>query len=484
MENSQGDAVLVSDVKYEEEIFIPQQKNNLKNSKGGYFMIDNEQGPNSNKSISSRPKYLKDILLIYFILTFFLMYNILFAIFIPGMFTNYVNFKYPNLSEKEIQSKSSHLKSIADAAPLCMVFFFGPLLGGLSDKYGRKKILLFQIILIAIDVSSAFISFKTNSIIFFYIGHTICGLTGCVGSTILSSISDLTTIEERPKVFSWGGVAMGVGFIGGPLLSALAMKLNVLAPIYFIYFTIAVMLVLLYLLKESIYLGEKGKAIVKTTFNPFKAIARLFKSSLFVALVAGLYVIFAFASDDLLSTMYYYTEVRYNWSPEKNAYYIAYLGVVIVVYSSLIIPFALKYLSERAVISTALFMNGIAHIIFAFASNQYIWIVSGLFGGFPTVILMIIVSIISKSTPPEIQGTILNGVASVGSLTALAGTLFSQNIFAYFISSNAPIYFPGAHFLIDSIPIFLTFLGSILIWKFYPAKQMDKGFQKVQIQEE
>ncbi|KAF2070732.1 hypothetical protein CYY_007947 [Polysphondylium violaceum] len=429
---------------------------------------------NSVKAATSigRPKYFKDIILVFCLWSVMVMSAFIFSLFIPTMYSQYANYKHPNNTPQENQAIATHMKSITDASPLLMVFVFGPLIGVLSDKYGRKKIFMLNLTLLAIDVTCALISYKSENLVLFFIGHTVCGLTGANSAVVLSFISDLTTKEERPRVFAISGIALGTGIVIGPLMGGFAMKISTSAPLYLVYILVIIGFILLFFMKESTLLrSEEDKLKAKSakkTINPFKSIIKLFGSSKYVAFVTCLYIVFSFTVEDVLTTMYYYTALRYGWGPVENSYNIAFLGAMVIIYSVFLLPMAIRRFSDRIVISISFLVSAIIRVVYAFAVNQYIWIACGFIGGMGSVILNLTQAIISKSTPPEIQGSILTGVVSVGSLANLAGALVTQNIYAYFISPKAPIYFPGAHFLIDSVPTFLTFIGSLLIWKFYP----------------
>ncbi|KAF2070734.1 hypothetical protein CYY_007949 [Polysphondylium violaceum] len=462
---------------------------NIRRSKDGYSIIENQD--QQKQESGGRPRHLKNILCSFGLLSTYIMFIFIYSVFIPTMYSIYTSKKFPNNTIAENLAYATHLKSISDATPYVMVFVFGPLVGVLSDKFGRKKTLFISFVCVALDITCALISFKSNNLILFYLGHTIFGIAGCIPATLLSSISDITSLEERSKIFTFLGAPMGMGIIVGPLLGALSMKINILVPIYIVYILVILSFVLIFVMDEPTQLrSEEDKLKAKSakkTINPFKSMKKLFGSSKYVAFVTCLYIVFSFTVEDVVTTMYYYTQLRYGWGPTQNAYNIAFLGVIVILYSVFVLPMAIRRLSDRIVISISFLISALIHVVYAFAVNEYIWIACGFVGGFASVILNLTQAIISKSTPPEIQGSILTGVASVGSLANLAGALVTQNVYAYFISPKAPIYFPGAHFLIDSIPIFLTFLGSMLIWKYYPdptIKKVPPKVSRVNIQEE
>jgi len=305
---------------------------------------------NSSPTNLGRPKHFKQIVLVLCLFSLIIMKAFLFSLFVPTMYSQIIKDKYPNNTVSENKSIASHYKSITDASPFLVVFICGSIVGVLSDRYGRKKIFIGSITLLAIDATCTLISYYSNNLYIFLIAHTICGLQGCTAPTILSYISDITTKEERPKVFAFSGVSIGVAIIVGPLLASLSMQISTPAPLYIVYILVIVGYVIIFFLKESIHLrSEEDKLKAKTTkktLNPFKSIKKLFTSSGYVAFVTCLFIVYSFISEDIMTTMYFYTEIRYGWGPKENSLNIAFMGGVIIIYSTFVLPIILKYLCK------------------------------------------------------------------------------------------------------------------------------------------
>eukprot|EP01132_Coremiostelium_polycephalum_P008436 gene8436-10362_t len=438
-----------------------------------YQPSNNKQDNNNpNSSNNSKKSFLKEILIVSTILGLVTLYILLYNLFIPTVFMRYVELTHPEYSKDEINSKASSYKSLSDALPNLTLFLFGPAIGYLSDKYGRKKILILVAFVSFIDVTSCLITYLTNKLFYFYIGHCICGINGVAFSCVLSYLSDLTPKEERPKVFSKMGIAIGMGVVLGPISGVLLAKTGPLFSLYGAYAFLGIAMILIFFLPESngyvegVWTPRVEK--VKRSINPFKSIIKLFSTSKYIGFVALIFVSFAFTSEDVMTTLFIYTNTRYSWGSTQNGLYIGGIGVVVIIWTGVVTPLLLKRFSDRKIVSFALVVSFCTHIGNAFSVNQWMWIAFGIPGSFSMVIMNLVQSIISKSTPPEFLGSVLVGVASVSALSQFGGALVSQNVFAYFISSKAPFYLPGAHLLLSSIIIFITFLGSLLIWKKYP----------------
>ncbi|EFA75677.1 hypothetical protein PPL_10939 [Heterostelium album PN500] len=430
---------------------------------------------NKKKSRIWNKPFLKDKLCIIIFLSLALVIRVASAkLLIPNIFTNYVRNEHPNFTNDEVTSMASKYKSVSDSLPYITNFLFSPLLGALSDKFGRKWILAFITLTQIIDMVVVGITFWFDLIWPFYISHTIAGVTNGALPITLSYLADLTTKSERSVWFMIVGASVGISVACGPLLEMFLIQLYSYkaAVIGNVSVLLISYLFLLPIVDSIKYIEGKPKDPILDQFgqipkeklgslNPFKSIIRLFTTSKFIGVYALLYFSFTYTSQDTINTAYYYTNIRYGWGALQNSINTSAVGASVFIWSSFILPILLKFISERKIVIGAFLLSAIFHVLFAFAVNQWMWAVSMSLGSFSMVLLNLIQSIISKATPSHIQGAMLTGVSALSSLSSAAGAYASQNIFAYFISANAPIYFPGMHFLINSGIIFITSLVSV-----------------------
>ncbi|EGC31836.1 hypothetical protein DICPUDRAFT_39314 [Dictyostelium purpureum] len=425
---------------------------------------------NKKKSIFQH-KYLKDVLLIYALYSLLTMTRICYGLFIPNVMINYVKAEYPDYTPEQLQSKAAYYKSFLDAIPYIFMFLFGPLAGAISDKYGRKVLLYWAAGIEIVDMISCVITIKTNSLVPFFIGHSVAGTTNVSIAAVYSYLADITEEDMVPTTYAMTGMAMGFGIITGPGVYLIT---SLFPNIFFLtlYMTIGILvfaIIIIIFLKESLNIAKENGKIKphKKTSNPFKLIKRVFSASAYVSLVICIYIVVSFCLQDIMSTYVYSTALRYGWTPKDTSFFMGGNGFFMLVWSILIVPTLLKYYSERKIISLALLIGFIVRAAYAFAYIQYIWIAAASFGAFVPSSISLLTSVISRATPAEVRGSILTGVQSVGSLAGFLGALTAGNIYSFAISKKSPRFFPGAPYMLSSCILFLAFFGSLIIWKKY-----------------
>ncbi|KAM9964392.1 hypothetical protein ACTFIW_004152 [Dictyostelium discoideum] len=420
----------------------------------------------------SQHKHLKQILLLFLIYSLMVMGSFLYGLYIPVVFTNYVKIKYPSLSAEEISSKASYYKSFSDGLPYLSMFLLGPLFGALSDKFGRKPILFAGVALLVIDMISCYITVRTNNLYYFYFFHSIAGVCNSVAGAAHSFISDLSDESHIPILYSLLGASLGCGILFGPSTYVFTSKSSI--PNLTLYISIAIVastLLLIPFLKESLEIAKQEKKIaidIKNTSNPFKLIKNLFtKSGRYLSLVLLLYISISYTSQDLLSTYFYYLELVYGWDDSECGLFFGALGGIIMIWGVFLIPFLLKFYSERKIISLGFSVSIVAHTFFVLSGkSQYIYIIGGVFVAFVPNNISLIQAVISRSTSSELQGTVLTGTVAIGSIASFVGAIVSNDIFMYATSGRAKVYFPQAPYLINGLIVVITFIGSLLIWKY------------------
>ncbi|KAN0035924.1 hypothetical protein ACTA71_005218 [Dictyostelium dimigraforme] len=478
------------------EPFIRQNSpkiGNLKNGDSiiiiGNDIIENENNnydenkPLLNKKVESKPsirenQYLKQVFFLYIIYGVLIMSCYLYALFLPGVFSEFVKKNYPNLSSTEQQSKSSYYKSFSDSLPYFTMFLFGPLFGVLSDKYGRKPILLLSFLMTFLDIASCWVTMKTNNLIYFYVGHTIAGLNNVANAAVFSFIADVSIYESHVSLlYSLAGISVGSGIIFGPLIFIYTSGSTIQDLTLYVAACLVILCFLgLPFLSESLEIAKKNNTfkIPKNSLNPFKHIYTLFSSRGSLFWIILLFVSISYTSQDVANTYYYYTTLVYSWTPKEIGLFLGGLGVVIILWGAVGIPILLNYFSTRKVITTGFFISFCCHILMVFSNHSmYYYIIGCGIGTFVPNNTNLIQSLISIVTPSELQGTIITGLQSIGSLAQFFGALASGDIYMYFISNQSHFFFPQAPYLINTIIIFLTFLCSIIIWNYYKNEQKE-----------
>ena len=358
-------------------------------------------------------------------------------------------------------SKASQYGGWLTFAYAFMQFIFAPVLGNLSDKYGRRPVLLFSLFGFGIDY--LFLSFAP-SITWLFVGRLIAGITGASFTTASAYIADISTTENRAQNFGMIGAAFGLGFIIGPLIGGLLGELGPRVP-----FFVAAGLALTnwlygyFVLPESLD-KEHRRPFEWKRANPVGSLLQLKKYPAVGGLVVSLVLVYL-AAHAVQSNWSFFNIEKFKWTPKMIGISLGVVGLLVgVVQGGLVRIINPKIGNEKSVyIGLALYALGL--LLFAFASQSwmmFVFLIPYCLGGIAGPALQ---SIISGHVPPNEQGELQGALTSMMSATAIIGPLMMTNLFAYFTNANAPVYFPGAPFLLGSV--FMLFSA---IWAYFALR--------------
>ena len=333
-----------------------------------------------------------------------------------------------------------------------MQFFCAPILGNLSDKYGRRPVLLFSLFGFGIDY--LFLSFAPT-ITWLFVGRAIAGITGASFTTASAYIADISTNENRAKNFGMVGAAFGLGFIIGPVTGGFLGQFGPRVPFY-----AAAGLCLLnwlygyFILPESLSKEHRRKFEWKRA-NPVGSLMQLKK----YPAIGGLFISLTFvyiAAHAVQSNWNYFTMYRFNWSPKMVGISLGVVGLLIAIVQGVLIRFINPKLGNEKSVYVGLSLYTVGMLLFAFASQSwmmFVFLIPYCLGGIAGPALQ---AILTTHVPPNEQGELQGSVTSLMSVTSIIGPLVMTNLFYYFTNKNAPVHFPGAPFLLGSILILLS----------------------------
>ena len=338
-----------------------------------------------------------------------------------------------------------YLGSIAATYAL-MNFLFGPLLGALSDRFGRRPVLLASIATLAVDF---LIMGLANSIWLLFVGRALSGISGATYATANAYIADTTTLEERGRAFGMVGAAFGIGFVFGPVIGGLLGDIDPRAPflasaalcgINFIYG--------LFVLPESLP-RESRRNFNIARANPLGAARHFSKLPQIVWFLIAMGTL-AVAHTVYPSTWSVHGEIRYDWTPREIGFSLGLVGVGAAVVQAGLMGMILKRIGTVRTALLGLFTNVIAMAAFAFAGVgwvAYLIIPLGSFAGLANPALQ---SLMSTLTPADAQGELQGAVASLNALAMIFGPLLMNGILFAFTHEGASIHFGGAAFLMGA----------------------------------
>ena len=338
-----------------------------------------------------------------------------------------------------------------------MQFLFSPIIGALSDRYGRRPVLLIS--LFGFGVDYLLMGFAPT-IAWLFVGRLISGITGASFTTATAYIADISTPEKRAQNFGLIGAAFGLGFIIGPVLGGLLGHYGARVP----FFTAAGLALLntaygYFILPESLDKEHRRKFEWKRA-NPVGSLKRLSHYPVILSLVVSLVFIYI-ASHATQSTWTFYTMEKFKWNEQMVGYSLGFVGLMIAIVQGGLIRIVIPKLGQKKSIYVGLTLYVIGFICFAFATKSWMmfaFVVPFSLGGICGPALQ---GVMSGQVPANEQGELQGALTSLISVTSIVGPLLMTNLFSYFTASDAPIYFPGAPFLMGAVLTLFSVLFAV-----------------------
>ncbi len=331
-------------------------------------------------------------------------------------------------------------------------FVFAPLIGNLSDRFGRRPVILSS--LFGFGVDYLFLAFApTYSWLF--AGRIIAGITGASFTTGAAYIADVSTHENRAKNFGMIGAAFGLGFILGPFIGGMLSGLGVRAPFY-----AAAILCLLnwlygyFILPESLS-KENRRPFDWKRANPLGSLRLLQKYPVVGGLAISFFLIYL-AAQSVQGNWNYFTIHRFHWSEKMVGISLATVGLMVALVQAGLIRVVNPRLGNKRSVYLGLFLYSTGLCLFAFATQgwmMFVFLIPYCLGGLAGPALQ---SILAGHIPPNEQGELQGTLTSLMCLTAIIGPPIMNNLFFYFSKDTAPVYFPGAPFLLGAIFMLLS----------------------------
>lgn len=379
----------------------------------------------------------------------------------------------PKLLEELIQSDITEAAKIGGWLAFAYAFtqfLFAPIVGNLSDKYGRRPILLVSLFAFGLDYLLLAIA-PTIALVF--VGRIIAGITGASISTATAYIADVSTPENRAKNFGMIGAAFGVGFIIGPVIGGLLGQYGSRIPFYAAAVLCFVNFLYGYFVLPESLPKEKRRAFDWKTANPAGAILRLKKYPQILGLTMAVFFMYL-ASHAINGNWSFYTMYRFNWDERMVGISLGVIGLIVAIVQGGLIRWINPILGNSKSILIGLTLNCIGLLLFAFAQESwmmFVFLIPYCLGGIAGPALQ---TEITNHIPATEQGQIQGTLASLNSATAIFGPLLMTNAFYYFTHDGAPFKFPGAPFIIAVICMIIAIILSNISLKKYSTSYRKK----------
>ncbi|OFY76602.1 MAG: tetracycline resistance MFS efflux pump [Bacteroidetes bacterium RIFOXYA12_FULL_33_9] len=337
-----------------------------------------------------------------------------------------------------------------------MQFIFAPVLGSLSDKVGRRPVLLLSLFGLGINY---LIHAFAPSIFWLFIARIFAGVCGASVTTATAYIADVSEPHKKAQNFGLIGSAFGLGFIIGPVMGGVLSKWGVSVP-FFVAAGLAFLNVLYgyFVLPESLP-TENRRAFVWKRANPIGSLFHLRKYPVVSGIILAIFMLHI-AGHAIQSSWTFYTMFKFNWNETMVGYSLGLVGLLVAIVQGVLIRYTIPRLGVKKSIFFGMAFWGIGMTLFAFATEgwmMFAFLIPYCLGGIAGPAMQ---GVISNEIPSNEQGELQGAITSLISLTSIIGPLLMTNLFSFFSKENDIIYFPGAPFMLGTILIVLSFLFS------------------------
>lgn len=337
-----------------------------------------------------------------------------------------------------------------------MQFIFSPILGELSDKFGRRPVLLFSLFGLSIDyLVHAF----APTIWWLFVGRLLAGIGGASFTTATAYMADISTKEEKAKNFGLIGAAFGFGFIIGPAIGGIFGDIDVRLPFYIAAaLSFANFLFGYFFVPESLPVENRREPDLKKMLpgmalkdlGTFKGIGFLLLALFFVNI----------ASQAMPAIWSWFTIEMFDWSEAEVGYSLSFVGLVVAIVQGGLVGVVVKKFGQVKVILFGFVFWSTGMLLFAFAVKSwmlYAFMIPYALGGVAGPTLQ---GLLSNTVSETEQGKLQGAITSMISITTIIGPAIATGLFFVFTTDRVGIYFPGISFFAASI---LLICATILV---------------------
>jgi DHA1 family tetracycline resistance protein-like MFS transporter len=338
-----------------------------------------------------------------------------------------------------------------------MQFLFAPILGNLSDRFGRRPVLLAAIAALGVDY--VILGFAPN-LGWLFLGRLIAGIAGASFTPAYAYVADITPPERRAQNFGLVSGAFGVGFIVGPALGGVLGGLGPRAP-----FFAAALLSLAnfaygyFVLAESLP-PERRRPFAWRRANPLGTLLQMRKQPV-VRGVLGALFLWMVGHQVMPATWTFYTTFRFGWSEAMIGWSLALVGLVMATSQVTLLRILIPRVGERRAALMGIAIAGLGYLGYATATASWMmfaWFATWFFGA---IVMPSTNALMSHRIAPDAQGELQGAVASLYSLSSIVGPPLMTQLFGRFSAPDAPIHLPGAAFIAATL---LAMSSLIIYW--------------------
>ncbi|MEP1522658.1 TCR/Tet family MFS transporter [Ascidiaceihabitans sp.] len=335
-----------------------------------------------------------------------------------------------------------------------MQFLFGPVIGGLSDRFGRRPVLLVSLVVMAADY---IVMAVAGSIWLLLVGRIVGGITAATHSTANAYIADISKPEDKAANFGLIGAAFGIGFVLGPIIGGLLAEFGTRAPFYAAAALAALNAAFGYfVLKETVTdkIRRPFRWARANPFGAFKALGQFpgIRKLLFV------YFIYQVAFGVYPAIWSYFGKARFDWDPAMIGLSLALFGIMLAIVQGGLIRPILRIFGERGTVIYGHIFDVMAFTALAFVTSGTLALILTPLASIAGVITPALQGIMSKAVGDDQQGELQGALTSASAVAMILSYSVMSATFAFFTRDGTPVYMPGAPFLLSAVLMVLALI--------------------------
>ncbi|MFK7743835.1 MAG: TCR/Tet family MFS transporter [Roseobacter sp.] len=327
-----------------------------------------------------------------------------------------------------------------------MQFFFGPVIGALSDRFGRRPVLLLSLVILSLDY---LVMAVAGSVWLLLAGRIVGGITAATQSTANAYMADISAPEDRAANFGLIGAAFGMGFVLGPLIGGFLAEFGTRAPFYAAAALAGLNAVFGYFVLKETLAEENRRAFDWRRANPLGSLRHLGKLP---GLGPMLLVFFIY---QVAFTVYpaiwaFFGKERFGWDPSTIGLSLALFGIMLAIVQGGLIRPVMRVLGEKGTVVYGHIFDIFAFLALAFVTSGTVALILVPVAALAAVITPALQGIMSKAVGPDAQGELQGALTSISALAMIFSPMIMTGTFAAFTTPDAPVYLPGAPFVLSA----------------------------------
>lgn len=327
-----------------------------------------------------------------------------------------------------------------------MQFLFSPLIGNLSDRFGRRSVLLVSLFFMMLDY---LVMAVAGSIWLLLAGRIVGGITSATQSTATAYMADISSAKDKARNFGLVSAAFGAGFVLGPLIGGLLSTFGPRAPFYAAAILAGANFTFGYFILPETVTDAIRRPFDLRRANPVGAFMQISRLSGLRRLLA-VHFLFSISFFVYPAIWAYFTRERFGWDGLMVGYSLTIYGVAMIIVQTFVLRLAISRLGESKTVLAGLSISALSFAFMASSTNGWVVLALTPVAALGTITGPALMQIMSTSAADNQQGELQGLLASIGSIATILSPLLMTRTFSYFISDNAPAYLPGAPFILST----------------------------------